>query len=937
MYINTGLISFFEFCTFGAIANKRTSCERRMWYVGIISRVTHFTLMFILFQLLTLSSGLVASDNQFVGEDPNQKSFENLLSADRRARLEEQALATAEGSEVLCSQFYSPEHWCTVTDLGDCLGTFFGHEFGSELDDYQIATRFPVHPDGIQANHTALVNGAYIRIYDMSENAGDLTLYVYETSQGMPDTLLHTETWPAATIVALGPGEHLFTFAEPVPVAGYSFHIAYSAGNWTNPEGPAADKITFGFNQNADGTDHGRSTYYDPVSDSWYPLSEMFGGEPHNARISADFCYIYSNCYTVVSDPKYYFQFPYDDVVTVDGILTGIGQTFDAVKDTLKRVELSFFNRSDDVQVYAGTSEANGMQIKVWGDDAGEVDFAAGPLATYTIPAGLENMFPVTGEDRNISYHEYHEIDFLHFDLILSGRFYVTANMTGSDAADGAINLLMDDAQPGGLVAFDASDNWAHAATSPGWWEIWGLDFKADIEVTLCRDEFEVCEILALYYGESDDSFKLGGDIWQIAHQVPVYAEILVEGIRFQIADETAYGGTTEDNDGTLPGDPDLRVMIWNSNPVSPGAPDSVLYDTLISGSDLIFWPGWTEIEIPSFHTPGVLVWLGYELVTDDTAANGTANEWIYASIDLDWIWSSGAWVYHNPTEGWISGRDLKDTTNNLMIELDYCHESFGCWKGVGSDAGSSNSALSPNACESDNCPEDDNQSQLDWDVDGVGDVCDNCPTVANSDQLDTDGDGIGDPCDLCAFGDNTTDTDSDGVPDACDICPGFDDLADADADGVPDGCDVCNGYDDSVDTDADSLADGCDNCPTVVNLDQIDTDQDNFGDLCDNCPNVANSDQADLNENDVGDVCEGCCGFRTGGYPGNTDCSPNGARNLADITKLIDHIYISKQDLCCNENGNVNSDDLQKRSLADITKLIDLVYISKLETAACL
>ena len=78
------------------------------------------------------------------------------------------------------------------------------------------------------------------------------------------------------------------------------------------------------------------------------------------------------------------------------------------------------------------------------------------------------------------------------------------------------------------------------------------------------------------------------------------------------------------------------------------------------------------------------------------------------------------------------------------------------------------------------------------------------------------------------------------------------------------------------------------------------------------------------------------CCGLYTDGYTGNTNCDDEGKRNLADITRLIDRVYISKVGLCCEDSGNVDGDTQNKTNLADITKLIDHVYISKAETAAC-
>ncbi len=71
-------------------------------------------------------------------------------------------------------------------------------------------------------------------------------------------------------------------------------------------------------------------------------------------------------------------------------------------------------------------------------------------------------------------------------------------------------------------------------------------------------------------------------------------------------------------------------------------------------------------------------------------------------------------------------------------------------------------------------------------------------------------------------------------------------------------------------------------------------------------------------------------------GFTGNVDCDGDGKRNLADITRLIDRVYLSKLPLCCEESGNTDGDTDNKINLADITRLIDHVYLSKLPTAAC-
>jgi hypothetical protein len=83
-------------------------------------------------------------------------------------------------------------------------------------------------------------------------------------------------------------------------------------------------------------------------------------------------------------------------------------------------------------------------------------------------------------------------------------------------------------------------------------------------------------------------------------------------------------------------------------------------------------------------------------------------------------------------------------------------------------------------------------------------------------------------------------------------------------------------------------------------------------------------------------DCRTGCCGQYTGGYTGNTNCDDEGKRNLADISRLIDRVYLTKAELCCEENGNVNGDIEMKINLADISRLIDHVYLTKEETEIC-
>ena len=168
-----------------------------------------------------------------------------------------------------------------------------------------------------------------------------------------------------------------------------------------------------------------------------------------------------------------------------------------------------------------------------------------------------------------------------------------------------------------------------------------------------------------------------------------------------------------------------------------------------------------------------------------------------------------------------------------------------------------------------------------DDDDDGIPNTSDNCPLQANAEQVDFDQDGIGDVCD--------DDLDGDGFANVVDNCPDAvnPDQTDFDGDGVGDACDS--------DSDGDSVPNSVDNCSSTPNTDQADSDGDTLGDACDpdddgdglddlvdNCPQAANPDQADFDGDGDGDVCDG--DTDSDGIPNESDlCELSPAGELAD------------------------------------------------------
>lgn len=74
-----------------------------------------------------------------------------------------------------------------------------------------------------------------------------------------------------------------------------------------------------------------------------------------------------------------------------------------------------------------------------------------------------------------------------------------------------------------------------------------------------------------------------------------------------------------------------------------------------------------------------------------------------------------------------------------------------------------------------------------------------------------------------------------------------------------------------------------------------------------------------------------GCCTVR-----GNVDCDPGGIVDIADLTRLIDHMLVSLNPLCCPEAGNIDGDPGNIVDIVDLTRLIDFMFVSLSPLTPC-
>jgi len=71
-------------------------------------------------------------------------------------------------------------------------------------------------------------------------------------------------------------------------------------------------------------------------------------------------------------------------------------------------------------------------------------------------------------------------------------------------------------------------------------------------------------------------------------------------------------------------------------------------------------------------------------------------------------------------------------------------------------------------------------------------------------------------------------------------------------------------------------------------------------------------------------------------GSTGNIDGDPADIVDIADLTFLIDYLFINFPPLVCPEEGNVDGDSIGIIDISDLTFLIDHLFINFPPTASC-
>jgi len=529
---------------------------------------------------------------------------------------------------------------------------------------HQMAMRFD-----ISAGHTATVNGSWVylgKLDGLGATVG-VTMRVWSDAGGIPNTLLYSETYllpkdPGLT--AAGGDYFYFPFTTPPVISDATYHISFGP----NLAGPSTDFLWILADDGLASTfERGRSSMRTTAGVWLTTLANI--AEDDNFVIISDQCEAYSQCVYNAQAMNFVGGFTLPRVGAP--FFDGFGQRFVAEgPETIKVTHFwhgsapLFGQAPHTVYPVGGT---NGIEMSIWGDSAGHIDQSAGPLGTVTLPGGLLNMYPATHD--SVAGFEDLTADFSSQNIVVLGGYHVVARTTSQVGATGSFRFFLDRANvPAADPVFDgasaayfpptvgASPTFIKIPLAPWGFAPAGRTRAALIEVETCRDEFADCNTEVLYGpAAANDVFYISSQrVAQLVTGLPVNR---LDKLRFQIADETLFGGNPGDN-----GSPVVEMTIHTN---SGGLPGALLYTQSVPSP--VYYPGWNEVVIPG----------GYQIVGDffvgyHNTANPATN-YIYQMANLEAEVNGGAKYYSNGLAIW---RDLGVVTGdpyNWIMEADFC------------------------------------------------------------------------------------------------------------------------------------------------------------------------------------------------------------------------------------------------------------------------
>jgi hypothetical protein len=536
--------------------------------------------------------------------------------------------------------------------------------------------------------------GGYVYLVGLhtEDTAVDMVVEVWDDDGGLPGNMLYSEHFLTAST-----GYNPIYFASPVAIYNTSFYIVIGVDGAEDPNDyivilsddagldPSHPSNTTGNPGTATVTSRG--VWYDGTD--WMSLYDAEGGlaDP-NVLIYAEWCENFSDCRQEVpySGSSNVPLLPSRADETVCGVgpwadggnLVGVGQRYSFSNDTLKAVTVRHYDLSYiwwDPLTYYDSNSTNGFLVQVWQDDGtGEIDEVAGPLASETVPGGLDNIYP-SGANQGVGEIVQNVVvDFSSHNLILRGAYHFTLTMTDTSAAAGQIAgrvSAIGNGFTGGSVWFQDPDHgWERTGPSVNWSAATGecpFEEQAfDIRPTVCLDEFANCQNYLCYGGPATYGWTMDGPpgTCALAHPIKGLQVNRVEKIRFQVGDDSFWG-----DPAGLNGTPDLRLAIY-ANVL--GAPGAAIWDTLISDPNL--WPGWNEVVIPD---GGVQV-LGDFFVGYENASADPANNYFYGLVDdATGPKNGGAWLKYDFNDGdgclWYDLDVVFEYPDNLEAEVEFC------------------------------------------------------------------------------------------------------------------------------------------------------------------------------------------------------------------------------------------------------------------------